>query len=213
MELKGKKINFLGDSITEGAGASCEEKKYVGVIAKEHGAIVRNYGISGTRIAVQATPSEEPRFDLDFQRRAKEMDTDADFVVIFGGTNDYGHGDAPLGVMTDRCDNTFYGSLHLLFSDIRARFTDSKIAVLTPLHRLGEDEPTAEGKAVLKTYVEAVREVAEYYSLPVLDLFKVSGLQPAIPVIQQKFMPDGLHPSDAGHKILADLISNFLKTL
>ena len=28
MELKGKKINFLGDSITEGAGTSCEAARY-----------------------------------------------------------------------------------------------------------------------------------------------------------------------------------------
>ena len=54
MELKGKKINFLGDSITEGVGASEEQFMYPNVIAAECGlAAARNYGISGTRIARQ----------------------------------------------------------------------------------------------------------------------------------------------------------------
>jgi len=95
MELKGKKINFLGDSITEGHGASCVENRFTDIIAREEGIVMRNYGIGGTRFAKQAKPSENPRWDLDFLSRAKEMDEDADAVVIFGGTNDFGHGDAP----------------------------------------------------------------------------------------------------------------------
>ena len=51
MELKGKKIYFLGDSITEGVGASDTEHCYVSVFGKLSGAVVKNYGISATRIA------------------------------------------------------------------------------------------------------------------------------------------------------------------
>ena len=53
MEFKGKKIYFLGDSITEGVGASDAEHCYVSVFGKLSGAIVKNYGISATRIACQ----------------------------------------------------------------------------------------------------------------------------------------------------------------
>lgn len=60
-------------------------------------------------------------------------------------------------------------------------------------------------------YVNILRELAEYYSIPLLDLYKCSGLQPQVPVITQKYMPDGLHPNDDGHKILAQLITAFLK--
>lgn len=41
MELKGKKIYFLGDSITEGVGASDAEHCYVSVFGKLSGAIVK----------------------------------------------------------------------------------------------------------------------------------------------------------------------------
>jgi len=47
----------------------------------------------------------------------------------------------------------------------------------------------------------------------VLDLYATSGLQPRVPIIQQTYMPDGLHPNDAGHEILAEKIAQFLQTL
>ncbi len=41
----------------------------------------------------------------------------------------------------------------------------------------------------------------------------MSGLQPRVECIQKQFMPDGLHPNDAGHAILADRIAAFLRAL
>ena len=73
----------------------------------------------------------------------------------------------------------------------------------------GDNKPMDIGN--LKTYVDIIREVTEYYSLPVLDLYATSGLQPLVPVIKEKFVPDGLHPNDAGHVILADKIIAFLE--
>ena len=216
MELKGTKINFLGDSITEGAGTSSHDKMFTMLIEREYGAICQNYGIGGTRIARQKTPTEE-NWDRDFISRVPEMDADADIVVVFGGTNDFGHGDAPLGAMSDRTPYTFYGALHCLYTALIEKYPDVPIVVLTPLHRITEDIPTGDNKpapvGTLKEYVNIIREVAEYYSLPVLDLFKESGLQPKIPVIQQKYVPDGLHPNDAGNEILAHKIARFLEML
>ena len=216
MELKGTKINFLGDSITEGAGTSSHEKMYTMVIEREYGAICQNYGIGGTRIARQKTPTEE-KWDKDFISRVPEMDNAADIVVVFGGTNDFGHGDAPLGAMSDRTPYTFYGALHCLYTALTEKYPGVPIVVLTPLHRITEDIPTGDNKpapvGTLREYVNIIREVAEYYSLPVLDLFKESGLQPKIPIIQQKYVPDGLHPNDAGNAILAHKIARFLELL
>lgn len=216
MELKGTKINFLGDSITEGAGTSSHDKMFTMLIEREYGAICQNYGIGGTRIARQKTPTEE-KWDRDFISRVPEMDADADIVVVFGGTNDFGHGDAPIGTMSDRTPYTFYGALHCLYTALIEKYPGIPVVILTPLHRLNEDSPTGDNKpapvGTLKEYVNIIREVAEYYSLPVLDLFKESGLQPKIPVIQQKYVPDGLHPNDAGNEILAHKIARFLEML
>ena len=98
MELKGLKINFLGDSITEGVGASSKETIFHAVLKKEvQLAEARNYGIGGTRFAVQKGTEARPKdnyVDINsFCERFDKMDDDADAVVVFGGTNDYGHGD------------------------------------------------------------------------------------------------------------------------
>ena len=212
MNLKGLKINFLGDSITEGHGCSSAETCFASKIAAEHGAITRNYGIGGTRLARQTKPSEWPRHDLDFPSRVAEMDPDADLIVVFGGTNDFGHGDAPFGDFSDRTVMTFCGALHVLYTMLLEKYPAADIVVLTPLHRSTEAIPNRHGK-VLKDYVDMIRHTAEYYSLPVLDLWATSGMQPAVPVMKETYMPDGLHPNDAGHVILANKIARFIESL
>ena len=218
MELQGIKINFLGDSITEGAGVSAPERRYPDLIAAETGAVCRNYGISGSRIARQSRPSADTRMDRDFCRRVAEMEPDADVVVVFGGTNDFGHGDAPFGQFSDRTPDTFCGALHVLYRSLLEHYPQAYILILTPLHRLEEDCPRGDGSKeadapLLQTYVEAIRETAAYYALPVLDLWAASGLQPQVPVIRERYMPDGLHPNDAGHGKLAAAILRVLRQL
>jgi len=219
MNLFGKKIVFLGDSITEGHGVASIRNRFSDRIASMTGAICANYGIGGTRIAKQTKPSENPRWDLDFISRVDEMDSDADIVVVFGGTNDWGHGDAPFGDFASRDPYTFYGALHVLFASLVEKYPSAQFAIITPLHRANEMNPAeANGRRTnapetLKDYVEAIREVAEYYSLPVLDLYKTSGIQPQIPVMKEKYMPDALHPNDEGHRLLANHIIKFLESL
>ena len=67
MNWKGKRAIFLGDSITEGALASCPEDVYHQIVGRELGfSKTINCGKSGTRIARQREPSENPSFDMDF---------------------------------------------------------------------------------------------------------------------------------------------------
>ena len=218
MRIENTKINFLGDSITEGVGTSAPEKRYVDIVAARTGALCRNYGISGTRIARQRRPTvDNPSFDLDFCQRAEEMDADADVVVVFGGTNDFGHGDAPFGAMTDRTRDTFCGAMHVLCQTLLTRFPRSEIVFILPLHRLNENNPCGDNKpapvATLKEYVDAMREILAYYSIPALDLYVAGRMQPAVPIILEMYRPDGLHPSDAGNALIAERLMSFLRAL
>ena len=61
--------------------------------------------------------------------------------------------------------------------------------------------------------MDIIKEVAGYYSLPVLDLYAVSGIQPEVDIIRELYMPDGLHPSDAGAERIAKRLMGFLKSL
>lgn len=65
MEPKGATINFLGDSITFGVGASCQGNRFTDVIAREcQLKKANNYGVSGFRIARQQVLSQE-EYDRD----------------------------------------------------------------------------------------------------------------------------------------------------
>ncbi len=213
MELKGKKINFLGDSITEGFGTSCEAAQFSRVLADmaELGEI-RNYGIGGTRIANQHKVENDVD-SLSYCQRYTEMDNNADIVVVFGGTNDYGHGDAPFGEFSDRTPDTFYGSCHYLMKGLIEKYPDKQIVFLTPMHRCGGYNLKPQREQNLKDYVYAISEVAEYYSIPVLDLFGTLGICPDVEIQKEMFCPDGLHPNDAGNEKIALKLKKFLESL
>ena len=66
---------------------------------------------------------------------------------------------------------------------------------------------------LLIEYVNAIRQVAEYYSLPLLDLYACSGIQPNVPIIARRYCPDGLHPNGEGNKVLAKRLRHFLEAL
>lgn len=211
MELNGKKINFLGDSITEGCCATSPELGYVEVMKQRYGlAAARNYGIGGTRIARQRVPSAEAKYDWDFCSRFMEMDPDADIVIVFGGTNDHGHGDAPLGCENDRTPDTFYGACHTLFAGLRSAYPHAVIVILTPLHRTEENNPKPGSGTVLKDYVDIIRNTAKQHRLPLLDLFETSGINTDN---LSALTTDGLHPNNEGHSILAEEIGEYLLAL
>ena len=207
MELTGKKINFLGDSITAGCCAAAPEGGFVEILKRTYGlTAARNYGIGGTRIARQRIPSAEAKFDRDFPSRVAEMDEDADIVVVFGGTNDHGHGDAPLGVDSDRTPDTFIGACHTLYASLKEQYS-CPVVVLTPLHRAEEDR---EDGVKLKDYVNLIKTIATQYGLPVLDLYETSTICTAT---LADLTGDGLHPNDEGHAILAKEIGEYLQNL
>lgn len=209
MKLEGIKANFLGDSITEGHGVGNIEDVYWNILKRECGlAEARGYGIGGTRIAIQHYP-QNPKYDQNFISRVEGMDADADLIVVFGGTNDYGHGDAPLGQMSDRSPYTFYGACHMLTQMLMERYPKAQLLFMTPLHRAVEER--AERRLI--DFVNAIRQVAEYYSVPVADLYASCGIQPQVECSRERFCPDGLHPNEAGHRKIYQRLRGVLETL
>jgi lysophospholipase L1-like esterase len=90
------------------------------------------------------------------------------------------------------------------------RYPEADIVFMTPLHRMTE---TRKNREPLSSFVNAIREVAEFYSIPVLDLYATAGIQPQLEIHRKKFAPDGLHPNDDGHVKMADYIEASLLAL
>ena len=225
MELKGKAINFLGDSITFGVGVSdIENNRFDNIICREYALAKRNnYGEGGTRIAHQRRPSPNPRFDLCFCGRAYKMSTSADAVVVFGGVNDYLHGDAYIGEPTDTTPETFCGAVNFLMNMLKDRFSGKPIVFMTPTRSCfkGDSDEGLSGypcekmpdAAPLKRYVDIIIEAGKRNGIPVLDLYRNLPINPNIPEDFEKYTIDGLHLNDEGHKLVAKMLGEFLSEL
>ena len=220
MELQGLTINFLGDSITEGHSvANIAQNRYDNVLKELCGLReVRNYGIGGTRIAHQFRPSAEARWDLNFCGRAEKMNPDADIVVVFGGTNDYGHGDAPFGKPGDSDRGTYCGAVRWLMNRLCELYPGKVIVFMTPARRLGDLAPSASESRYypslpLKAYVDVILETAKDYPIHVLDLYEKLGIDPNLQADREQYTAEGLHFNDAGHRVIAERLREFLVAL
>ena len=90
------------------------------------------------------------------------------------------------------------------YQKVLKKYPKAKIVVMTPLHRADEDrvynERGIRNWGTLMDYVKIIIEVAQYYSLPVVDLYKESGIEPQEDFFRERYCPDGLHPNDDGHE-------------
>lgn len=224
MNIEGFKVNFLGDSITEGVGVTDRENaRYDNRIKNLFNlSAVNNYGIGGTRLAHQTHASEKPRHDLCFCGRVYNMDTTADMVVVYGGVNDYLHGDAPFGKIGDKTPATFCGGVYFLMNYLKENYKNKPIIFMTPARcHYGEIDcfftsnhknKIADAKPLI-AYVEAIEETGKLFGIPTLNLYDKLGLDPHDPEIKERYTVDGLHFNDAGHEFIANALKGFIESL
>ena len=224
MQLEGKIINFLGDSITEGTGVTDKENyRYVNIICRVYGLkAVNNYGIGGTRIAHQSVPSDKPRYDLCFCGRAYNIDPRADITVVYGGVNDYIHGDAPIGTPTDQTPETFWGGVNFLMAFLKERFIGKTVVFMTPARACPDgmsdmikfNHPAKREDAMpLVGYVDIIKAAGKAHDIPVLDMYHSFPIDPNNEKDRKKYTVDGLHFNNEGHKIIAKHLASFLISL
>jgi lysophospholipase L1-like esterase len=223
MRLEGKIINFLGDSITEGCGVIDQNNRYDNILLRKYSLkSINNYGISGTRIAHQSSDAEETNEDLCFCRRVEHISRDADIVIVYGGVNDYLHGDAPFGCESDDDPSTFCGAVNYLMTYLKNMFVGKCIIFMTPAHCFFEgvsDKEVSRYSAKksdskpLNEYVKVIINSGIKHEIPVLNLFDKLGIDANNPDMRKEFIPDGLHFNDKGHNILAECLGNFLELL
>ena len=228
MDIQGFKVNFLGDSITEGSGVTDKANcRYDNRLAAMCGLrAVNNYGIGGTRLAHQVQPSDNPRKDLCFCGRAYDLDPDADMVIVYGGVNDFLHGDAPFGQLGDTTPATFCGSVYFLMRYLQEKYQGKTVVFMTPARcyyhysggviddRIPSNHTCKQSDAKpLIDYVQVILETAKQFGIPALDLYHTLGLDPHDPGCFEAYTIDGLHFNDDGHAVLAQRLKAFIDTL
>jgi lysophospholipase L1-like esterase len=215
----GKVWNVIGDSITEHNFRTT--KNYHDYIKDKISCTINNYGISGTGYF---TPSGSGGTNAIYQRIGS-LNASADLITVFAGTNDWGQVGKTLvlGSFGDIDGSTsFYGAVDSTISQLITKYPTKTLAVFTPLPRSNAFNSVANSAGITLTQVaDAIIAVCNKYGVPVLDLYRKSGLFPWNTTANNTYFNyqypsgtgDGLHPNDAGHQILADKILSFLNTL
>lgn len=229
-QWKGKKVAFLGDSITDKKHVGTT-KNYWQYLAETLGITPLVYGINGNQwngILKQA------------QTLHGETGTDPDAIIIFAGTNDYNAG-IPLGEwytysyeettvkgggkeirrkrIADMNPNTFRGRINEAMSYLKHNFPEKQIILMTPIHRAQaqfsneniQPEEAFPNKLGLYVdeYVNVIKEAANVWAVPVIDLNSICGLYPMFDEHAQYFhdaTTDRLHPNANGHYRMAKAI-------
>lgn len=234
-QWSGKKIAFLGDSMTQKRDSS--NTVYWEYLAEMMEIKPIVYGISGHQ------------WDGIFRQAKKlkqEHDTNVDAIIIFAGTNDYNH-NTPLGkfyiesaketnfngtIVTRNYrtliedNSTFCGRINKVMSFLKQNYPDQQIVIMTPIHRgfakFSENNVQPEENfsndlgLYIDDYVNALRNASSVWAVPLIDLFSISGLHPVLDSHTMYFSnaeTDRLHPNSAGNFRLAKTIQYQLLTL
>ncbi|WNB92382.1 SGNH/GDSL hydrolase family protein [Bacillus sp. NEB1478] len=202
----------IGDSITAFDQMTLEGSLVRGYQTVMHEKIgfkeYRNVGCPG------ATMSDVDEDSTTVSGKTLIID-DVDVITIFSGTNDF-RVDVPLGSLGMVGDEildtaTFFGAYRSLIEDLLMKKPSIKIYLWTPLQR---DNAGYDVNFINKAghrlidYVDAVKQIGEMYAIPVLDLYRLSGINKLNLDI---YTYDGLHPINSGYERIADSALGFME--
>lgn len=228
-QWQGKRVAYLGDSMTDKrrVGTTCVYWEYLNELM---GITPSVYGISGNQwdgVYRQALKLHE------------EKGTAVDAIFIFAGTNDYSHGTPIGKFFTETIrqtnhngasvalkyrtpifnDSTFCGRINKVMSYLKNNYPQQQIVILTPIHRgfaqfsdknVQPDENYANELGLyVDAYIDALKQAASYWAVPLIDLYSTSGLYPLADAQSQYFNnkeTDRLHPNAVGDYRLAKTI-------
>ena len=194
----GRNWYSIGSSITA-------DNKYQQIVQKE-------LGFKTVQIDAELDQSIRTMAD----RVTSENLRDMDLITIFGETYDFAHSNILGTINDDKNTLSYYGELKMVTEKIiAAKEKDAVVVFITPMKR-GEfneepsyTEPNANGSK-LEEYVNAMKEVAGLYHIPVIDLYEKSAFH------EETFAQltvDNLHPNDQGYENISMVMIEGLKVI
>lgn len=227
----GKKVGYIGDSITDPNCRGDKIKKYWDFLKEWLDITPYVYGVSGRQW------NDVPR---QAEKLKAEHGEEVDAIIVLMGTNDFNNS-VPIGewftekeeqVMAARgearkletrkrrtpvmTNDTYKGRINIGVSTLKKLFPDKQIILLTPLHRALADfgeknlqpDESYQNKCgeYVDAYVQAVKEAGNLWGVPVIDFNALTGMNPMIEEQLIYFYDpalDRLHPSTAGQERMA----------
>ena len=221
--LAGKNVVWIGDSLTNWGGGSYQTpgEGFLGIIYQNTGAITYNQGMAGAsweyglgtwdETHTTYTPAADEQYTAIERVAALVANKDTftpDYVIFMMGTNRRAD-----GTVNDEYTNlhTMCGAIKHCILQIYNTFPNCAIGIVLPPQRNEGIEEQEQANALIK-------EIAEYYSVPTIDLFHEGGLlnrcrNPLTDTANSGGFSDGLHLSTLGTNILGRKFTHWIKTL
>lgn len=218
----GKKIVCIGDSVTQGVGAS---PNYVTNLGTELGATMVNHGLSGTVLCTGGHRT------CNIGKLSAGNLSGANIVLILMGVNDWDQakeGYYSLGDITTDDTTTIYGAMKMWCDRImelkqNADLAETKFYFMTPPitswnNSMSSTNDWSQSKKNIHGYIfrdlcQAIIDVCDMYYIPVIDLNLYSGIyyNSAEDENATIYGGDGIHPNTAGHELMTDCIIRMLE--
>lgn len=213
--LYGKKLLVFGDSMAY--GHTIPDKVWVKLLADKYNMTLINKAQNGTTIVRKTTTIGDSEFLDTDSIYAKVMDNlnnpvDADYVVVFGGTNDIARNDqCTLGTIDDTSSQTFYGALNAICQRLIQTYPTGHICFITPYIRNAGLATTE----ISKQYVKAIHDVCEKWGgIPVFDNTVNGALDFSNSYqVNTLTMQDSYHLNEDGHKRAMHKYEVFLQSI
>ncbi len=209
--LYGKKMLFMGDSISYGSGDGVSPfrtgRAWAGRIADRTGAIVTNASVSGAKASFISGDDTAKWLYTQFDQNKKEQ---FDIVVMHGGVNDARH-NRQIGKILDsdnetelnNAKGTYVGGLQWLFYNVKKSQPNAKLFFIANHHLDGHSTGNAKNMA---PYFDMAKKLCEKYGIIFIDLYNNKELNDKLETTTTKYLPDTLHLNAAGYEIITPYI-------
>lgn len=203
--LKSKRLAFCGDSITYGlnqdGGARLDA--FPDQVGRLLGCQTTNYGVSSASVG-----GTSPRV---WSKDYTVVSTEEDIIGVMIGINDF-YREYSLGNKDG--SSGFYKDLHTMWKGFISRFPPSAgkrlFCMIYPYYDV---------KPNWEKWTAAMQEVAEYYSIPILDFSKELGINPHMDVNFEYWREEGrgtgkhnAHPTQLTHDMMAKVVAAYIKS-
>jgi lysophospholipase L1-like esterase len=184
-------VNFIGDSITSGVGASAEATRWVNLFANKYGLAINNQGLTGYTLKAPQYPGPWGVYPLTLNLYNKP----STFYVIFIGTNDAYNYDAPSTHLQD-FESAYRTMLNTLVSD--GVDLASQAILVSPSWPADAALINGVTRARYESYVSTVAALASEYGVPYVDAYAT-----ILAAGGAAALDDQIHPNDVGHAAIA----------
>ena len=203
--LNGKSFTSYGDSITY---QNMWQPYVVDYFNFKH----TNLGIGSTTVTYLEDKEERYPSFTNEARISAIKESNPDIITILGGTNDC-HYQAVIGddsefgkKLNEKDKATFKGAYSFLIETLLNWKPSLKIVLLTPM----QTSYTYSYNKKYYDYAKAVKDIALYYAIPIIDTYSESNISYFNNAMYTK---DGIHPNEEGGKNIANLVIDKFKSI